>query len=197
MAASPFVWQNMVILTAWSIGRLMASVSCLLQPGKVEKQDSINSIPYQQAEEQTKNFLLPMLNMALILPMENKLQLHSVRRWVATGNAIGADGRLTFIYSIFKRWLMKIFPQKKMSAKNFRCGMITPFIFFRTAGLNWEWTCGNMILPQKSLTRSQSSWTTMFTILHRDPTILYSKREENYISIIIHRKNKKKSGLIS
>src|SRR5438477_5337789 len=111
----------------------MASEFYLLPPGKVEKQDSINSIPYQQAEEQTKNFLLPMLNMALILPMENKLQLHSVRRWAVTGNVIGADGRLTFIYSIFKRWLIKIFPQKKMLVKNFQCGTVTPFIFFRTA----------------------------------------------------------------
>src|ERR1043166_6462977 len=114
----------------------MASGFYLHPPGKVERQDSTNSIPYQQVAERMKNFLLLTLSTALILPMENKLRLHSVRRWVATGNAIGADGRLTFIYSIFKRWLIKIFPQKKMPAKNFPCGTVTPFIFFRTADLN-------------------------------------------------------------
>ncbi len=101
-----------------------------LRPVKVEKKDSTNSIPYLPAADRQKNYHWPMQNTVLIPPMANRSPWCSVRRWAATGNATGADGKPIYRSSILQTKNPKLSAKKPMQAMNFLCGMVMPFIFY-------------------------------------------------------------------
>src|SRR5687767_12883691 len=122
----------MVILIAWWIGQPMVKGYYLLPGGKAVRLVLTNSILYPKMVVQQKNYHWLMRNMGLFLRMENNLQLYSVHKWGATGNATAADGKQISIFSILIHKHHRIFQLSQMQDMNSRCGMVILFIFYPT-----------------------------------------------------------------